>query len=117
MAAGYTPYENSGTFWDPSAPINVILGTLTNSADGFNNWAFFFAGNRYIGHATSDPSLAISIAGRTPTVITLSYTLYAPSDPNCCPTGGMQQVRFQWNGSSLTPLDPIPGEDPTKNHR
>ena len=54
---------------------------------------------------------------RTPTVITLSYTLYGPTDPNCCPTGGTQSVRFQWNGTSLTPLDPIPGEDPTQNHR
>jgi serine/threonine protein kinase len=117
MADDYTPYENSAEFWDPTAPINVILGTLTNSADGYNNWAFFFAGNRYIGHDTTDPSLALAIDSRTPTVITLNYTLYGPSDPNCCPTGGTQSVRYQWNGQTLTPLDPIPGEDPTKNHR
>ncbi len=117
MADGYTPYANSASFWDPTAPINVILATLTNSADGYNNWAFFFVGNKYIGHDASDPSLTISILRRTPTVITLSYTLYAPADPNCCPSGGTQSVRFQWNGTSLTPLDPIPGEDPTKNHR
>ena len=117
MAAGYTPYENSGTFWDPSAPINVILGTLTNSADGFNNWAFFFAGNRYIGHDTSDPQPGDLHRGPHPDGHHLELHAVRAVRPNCCPTGGMQQVRFQWNGSSLTPLDPIPGEDPTKNHR
>ena len=117
MADGYTPYDNTAAFWDPTAPINVILGTLTSSADGFNNWAFFFAGNRYIGHDTSDPSLELAVGSRTRTVITLNYTLFGPNDPNCCPTGGTQAVRFQWDGATLTPLDPIPGEDPTQNHR
>ncbi len=117
VADGYTPYDNTAATWDPTAPINVVLGTLTNSADGFNNWAFFFAGNRYIGHDTSDPSLALEVGDRSSNVITLNYTLYGPTDANCCPTGGTQSVRFQWNGTSLVPLDPIPGEDPNANHR
>jgi serine/threonine protein kinase len=116
-AAGYTPSQNDGQFWDPQAPINVVLGTLTGSADGYNNWAFFFAGNSYIGHDATSPSMQIAIQGRTKTVITLAYQIYGPSDPTCCPTGGTQTVRYQWNGSKLVPLDPIPSDDPTGNHR
>ncbi len=118
LAAGYTPSSDASASWDPQAPINVILATLTGSADGYNNWAFFFVGNRYIGHDTKDPSLTIAVTGRRTTdTITLAYTIYAPSDPNCCPTGGTQSVRYQWNGSQLIPLDPIPSNDPTGNHR
>ncbi|HEX4017354.1 MAG TPA: protein kinase [Frankiaceae bacterium] len=117
MADDYTPYEDAAEFWDPTAPINVILGTFTNSGDGYNNWAFFFAGGQYIGHDTTSPSMAVSIQGRTRSVITLSYTIYGPSDPTCCPTGGMQTVRYQWDGKKLTPLDPIPTDDPAGNHR
>jgi serine/threonine protein kinase len=117
MAAGYTPYQDDGEFWDPQAPINVILGTLTGSADGHSNWAFFFAGNRYIGHDAPTPSWQLAIQSRTQTVITLAYQIYGPTDPTCCPTGGTQTVRYQWNGSKLVPLDPIPSDDPTGNHR
>ncbi len=116
-AAGYTPYQNDGEFWDPQAPINVILGTLTGSADGYNNWAFFFVGNTYIGHDAPTPSMQIAIQSRTKTVITLAYRIYGASDPTCCPTGGTQTVRYQWNGTKLIPLDPIPSDDPTGNHR
>lgn len=116
-ADGYTPDENASTFWDPTAPINVIVATLTGSADGYNNRAFFFADGRYIGHDTKNPSTGIAITSRTPSVITLAYTIYAPSDPLCCPTQGTQSVRYFWNGNGLIPLDPIPGEDPNANHR
>jgi serine/threonine protein kinase len=116
-AAGYTPYQDDGVYWDPQAPINVVLGTLTGSADGYNNWAFFFAGNRYIGHDATTPSMQIAIQSRTQTVITLAYQIYGPTDPTCCPTGGTQTVQYQWNGSKLVPLDPIPSDDPTGNHR
>jgi hypothetical protein len=117
QADGYTPFSDAAATWDPTAPINVILGTLTGSADGYNQWAFFFVGNRYIGHDTKDPSITISVASRTPSVITLTYTIYRPSDPLCCPTSGSQDVRYQWNGSQLIPLDPIPGNDPNADHR
>jgi LppP/LprE lipoprotein len=117
MDDGYTPYSDSASNWDPSAPINVILGTLSGSADGFNNWAFFFAGNTYIGHDTSDPSAQISVFGRTKNVITLSYQLFAPNDPLCCPTAPAQQVRYQYANGVLTPLDPIPSSSGSGNHR
>ena len=117
MADGYTPYSDDAAGWDPQAPVNVILATLTASADGYNNWAFFFVGNTYIGHDTKEPSLGISIVGRTSNTITLGYTIYGPNDPNCCPSGGSRSVRYQWNGSQLIPLDPIPTNDPTGYHR
>ena len=103
MAVGYTPYQDAAEFWDPQAPINVVLGTLTGSADGYNNWAFFFAGNRLHRPRRHDPEHADRDPSRTTTVITLAYQLYGPSDPTCCPTGGTQTVRYQWNGSQARP--------------
>ena len=114
---GYTPYSDSASNWDPSAQINVILGTLTGSADGFNNWAFFFAGNTFIGHDASNPSNQISVFGRTSNVITLSYQLFAPNDPLCCPTAPSQNVRYQYANGVLTPLDPIPPSSGPGNTR
>lgn len=114
---GYTPYADSSSNWDPTAPINVILATKSGSADGYNNWAYFFAGNTYIGHDASDPSIQISVFGRTQTTITLSYQLFAPSDPLCCPTANSQNVTYQYVNGVFTALDPIPGTDPNSDHR
>ncbi len=117
MDDGYTADQDAASFWNPQAPINAIIGTLTSSADGASQWAFFFAGNQYIGHDTKDPSYEVNFVGRTENQITLAYTIYKPNEPVCCPTGGTKKVRFQWNGKTLVPLDPIPSSDPTKNHR
>jgi hypothetical protein len=50
-------------------------------------------------------------------VITLSYQLFAPNDPLCCPTAPSQAVRFQYLDGVLTPLDPIPPSGGSGNHR
>lgn len=33
--------------------------------------------------------------------LTLSYPIYKKDDPNCCPTGGSENVYFKWNGTSF----------------
>jgi LppP/LprE lipoprotein len=115
---GYTPYPNTASHWAGPATLNVILGTATGSADGYNNWAFFFVNGRYIGTDTKSPSAGIRVAWTSATTIALTYPLYQPSDPLCCASAGTATVRYHWNGAQLVALDPIPpaaGSGPSRN--
>lgn len=115
---GYTPYPNTASHWAGAATLNVILGTATGSGDGYNNWAFFFVNGHYIGTDTKSPSAGIRVAWTSPTTVALTYPLYQPSDPLCCPSGGTTTVRYHWNGAQLVALDPIPpaaGSGPSRN--
>ena len=44
--------------------------------------------------------------------MTLSYALYRPSDGIDAPSGGSAEVTYAWDGSRLTPQDPIPTAAP-----
>lgn len=94
--------------YDPSTPLNVVLATRTGSADGTQQQAFFFWHGRYIGTDTSDTSAGIKLASQNGDTVALTYRLYNPSDPQCCATAGETTVRYQYQGSRLVPLDPIP---------
>jgi hypothetical protein len=107
---GYTPASN--TTWERVAGLNVVLGTLTESADGYNQLAFFFYDGRYLGTDTSASSAGIQQAWADDHTIALAYALYHPDDPMCCPTAGAATVRYQWTGNRLRALDPIPSADP-----
>jgi hypothetical protein len=43
--------------------------------------------------------------------MTLTYPIYDAGDPQCCPTGIPQDVRFSWTAGQLEVLDPIPPTD------
>ena len=88
--------------------LNALIGQCATSGTGYCKHAFFFVGSKYIGTDTSAIDIAVELLWQTGDTVALSYPLYAPSDPNCCPTSGSRLVRFQWVGSSLTPLDPLP---------
>ena len=102
---------SSPTDTEPGAGVlNALIGQCMGSATGYCENAFFFVGSKYIGTDTAAQNLEISVAWQDGTTIALSYPLYAPDDPHCCPTGGSRLVRFQWNGTSLDPLDPLPAD-------
>ncbi|MCL5961803.1 MAG: LppP/LprE family lipoprotein [Chloroflexi bacterium] len=106
---GYTVF-NTSTF-NPGAILNVLIGTLTGSADGYNQLAFFFHSGNYLGTDTANPSAQVSVAWQTNDTVSLDYVLYRPNDPMCCPTGGGAHVRYFFDGTSLKPLDPIPSDN------
>jgi hypothetical protein len=97
--------------YDPSAALRVLVGVYASSADGANQRAFFFAGDRYLGTDARDPSAYVGVVQQVGNTITLRYTLYRPSDAMCCPSAGTADVRYRWDGSKLEPLDPIPSSD------
>ena len=97
--------------YDPNADIRVLVGVATNSADGSNQRAFFFAGDRYIGTDARDASATVEFVRQVGNVVTLRYFLYRPADSMCCPSAGTVDVRYRWDGTRLIPLDPIPAAD------
>ncbi len=105
-AAGYTPISLGG--YDQNSDLSVIVGLRSTSADGHPQRAFFFHRGALIGQDLPQASATIRWIWSTDRVVALQYDLYKPGDPMCCPTAGGATVRYQWNGSSVTPLDPIP---------
>ena len=103
---GYTVIDSST--YEPSSPLNVLIGVCTGSVDGYCQKAFFFYKNRYLGTDVVNPSASLQVRWRDDKTIALEYELYHPNDPMCCPTAGSKIVRFQWDGDKLTALDPIP---------
>lgn len=100
---GYAPLNLAE--YDFKTPLRVLIGK--RSGDGAR-WAFFFAGTRYIGHDSVTQSMGLSLARTSPHTATLTYRTYAPQDAACCPHGARVTVRFKWDGSTLTPQQPIP---------
>ncbi|MCK9893578.1 LppP/LprE family lipoprotein [Frankia sp. AgB32] len=105
-AAGYTPISFAG--FDPGADLSVIVGLLSTSGDGHPQRAFLFHRGEFVGNDAPQPSATIRWIWSTDRVVALQYDLYRPDDPMCCPTAGGSTARFQWNGTSVTPLDPVP---------
>ena len=107
-ALGYGILGVKSPPWDPSAPLNVVVAYYAvGSADGGSN-AFFFADGKYIGTDTPDTSSGVGAVRVSPDEVDVTYALYDPGDPRCCPSGGTDYVRFYWNGTKLVALDPIP---------
>ena len=105
---GYNSDTEAALVSQESGPLYVLTGTCAESATGYCQNAFFFYGNRYLGTDVSAIDIGVSIQWTTRDVAALSYPLYAPEDPHCCPTGGSRTVRFEWNGSRVVPIDPLP---------
>lgn len=108
-ARGYTALGERD--WRPDQTLKVLLG-ISNDDGPRAELAFFFAGDEYIGTDAKDPSGAIEVAAQREDAIALSYALYRPSDAIDRPTGGTAEVTFRWDGSQLTPQDPIPPASP-----
>jgi len=107
---GYDPETGFSPPWDPGAPLNVIVASYTGGASGPVK-AFFFGDGKYLGTDTPDGSAGVKAKRDDGTMVTLTYPIYAVEDPQCCPTGTPQDVRFSWTAGQLEVLDPIPPTD------
>ena len=108
-AHGYTARDLSD--YHPNHTLRVLIGTRTGSADGYNQLAFFFLDNRYLGTDSTQPSASIRVVSQSDTEVAVAYALYRSHDPLCCSSGGQATVRFQLDNGQLVPLDPIPPAD------
>ncbi len=103
---GYTP--NNTSEYHPTQTLSVLIGTRTESSDGYGQQAFFFLGGKYIGTDTKEPSASVKVISQSDTKITLAYSLYRKNDPLSSPSGGQANVTFELDDGKLTPTGPIP---------
>jgi hypothetical protein len=102
--AGYVPAETAG--YRTEDALRVIIGRrMVGSIP--QEQAFFFLDRRFLGTDASQPSQSLSFVSATESTVTLSYGIYQPSDPPCCPAS-RQTVTFALNNGSLTPQQPLP---------
>ena len=93
--------------WRPAAVLHVIHASATSGADSPGDWYFFFVGGKAVGQRYfSRASSADAVDNVT---FAVNYLVFRQGDPHCCPSGGSSTVRFRWEGSQLTALDPMPG--------
>jgi hypothetical protein len=101
--------------WRTDQNLKVLAGVRTNTgtSDAGQQQAFFFAGDRFLGTDTRDPSGRITVTAQENDAVTLTYALYSPSDSIDQPSAGEASVTFVWDGTRLTPQQPIPPAAPT----
>jgi LppP/LprE lipoprotein len=99
--------EISTQMWVPEFGLNVLYGNC-RAGDGRDQHVWFFAHSRFVGSDAPNSSHDIVGIWRDDKTIAFMYVLYRQSDPECCPTGGGAMVRFRWNGTRITRLDPLP---------
>jgi LppP/LprE lipoprotein len=103
---GYTPTDASQ--YRPSQTLRVLTATRASADGRYEQRAFFFVDDRYIGTDASQPSAALKIVSQGEATVTLGYGMYRSGDHLCCPSGGEATVRFQLDNGRLQALDPIP---------
>ena len=108
---GYTPLATDDFSNAPPDALHVIVASATNSTNTHTQQAFFFVQGRFVRTDLNNASATIKVAWRSAATIALSYAIYKPGEPICCPTGGSMIVRYEWTGTKLVALDPIPSSD------
>lgn len=110
VGQGYEPFQVDVNAGAPGGSLIAIAGTLIGSADGYNQWVFFFLGSTYLGTDTSQPSPQLQLSGNVgPGAIAVQYVAYGPNDPLCCPTLPPVMITYTWNGDALLPNGTPPG--------
>jgi hypothetical protein len=84
----------------------VLVGYRNGEAGGPRR-AFFFAGTRLIGTDSTAGSSSLVVKRSGKRWVALTYGVFAPGAKPCCPVS-TTSVRFEWNGSALTPKGTIP---------
>jgi hypothetical protein len=106
-ARGFHPYDASG--YVDTHDLRVILAEAKGPfASHAPEMAFFFHDGLYLGTDTLHPSDSVALVGSSSREVTLVYRTWNPADAHCCPTGPTVHVRFDWTGTRVVPVDPIP---------
>jgi len=101
-----TPIDPSTT-WRDDATLHVIHATPKTGNTSRGDFYYFFVDGNYIDSKEfTAGTLSDSIDDAT---FSVTYSVYKPGDPHCCPSGGKSTVRFQWDGSKLVTLDSMQG--------
>ena len=106
QAGGPFQFIGADSTWRPAATLHVLHAVPAAAAGNGGDTYFFFVNGNLVGQF----HFAGAVSERTPdaTSFTVTYHVYKPGDPQCCPTGGNATTTFRWDGSKLV-HDPAPG--------
>ena len=107
---GYTLVPQNS--WGASDKLHVLIGERPSTGGAPNEQTYFFADMGEIGIDTSNGSASITVVAHTNNEVTLKYALYNPGNSASV---GSKDVRFEWTGSKLLTLDPLPPSSPSTN--
>jgi hypothetical protein len=103
-AQGYLPTRE--TDYDPRRELRVLVGYRNGDPLGPRR-AFFFVGDRFIGHDAAGGSTKLRVVKSGKRWVSLAYGVFAPGAKVCCPAS-TTKIRFNWTGSALAPAGAIP---------
>ena len=106
QAGGPFQFIGADSTWRPAATLHVLHAVPAAAAGNGGDTYFFFV----IGNLVGQFHFAGAMSERTPdaTSFAVTYHVYKPGDPQCCPTGGNATTTFRWDGAKLV-HDPAPG--------
>jgi len=93
--------------WAASATLHVLHATPQGSASYGGDYYFFFVTGTPVGKQFFTG--AVTSAAVDSTTFAVTYKVYEPGNAHCCPSGGQSKVRFHWDGTKVSSLDPMPG--------
>jgi hypothetical protein len=103
LQLGYVPIAR-GPRWDPSATLNAVVAA--QPATG-RTMVFFYVGTTRVGTDAHQGS-GSTVTRVSDTQFVIRYAIYNPGDQACCANGGTADVGFEWTGSRLVVMRPVP---------
>ena len=87
-----------------------VQATVEGATGSSPNHVLFFVDRQFLGTATAEPYAFSYVESETDDTVTVRYRWLNEGDPTANPTGGPVHVRYQWDGTEVVMLDPLPPE-------
>ena len=98
-----------GSTWASGSTMHVIHATPSGSASYGGDIYYFFVNGYFIGEKRFTSSVTHAFVDGTTFAVT--FNVYSPGDPHCCPSGGTSTVQFHWDGSYLVTIGSMAGAE------